>query len=102
MSALEEELAAQIRLCHLPEFVREYRFHPIRKWRFDFCWPAQMIACEIEGGIWSNGAHVRGAHFLSDCEKYNEACLMGFRTIRVTAEHIRSGQALQWIERAFK
>ena len=100
MSALEDELAAQLRLCHLPEFVREYRFHSTRMWRFDFCWPDLMLAVEIEGGIWTNGAHTRGRHYSSDCEKYNEAMLAGYRLLRVTGDQVRSGEALKWLERA--
>jgi hypothetical protein len=78
----------------------EYRFHPSRKWRFDFCWPEKWVALEIEGGIWNRGAHVRGAHFLSDCEKYNEATLLGWRVFRFTHEQLRQGVAQTFIKKA--
>ena len=102
MSALEDELAAQIRLCHLPEFVREFKFHSTRRWKADFAWPDVKLLAEVEGGIWNGGAHVRGKHYESDCEKYNEAALLGYRVIRVSSGHIKSGQALKWIEAALK
>ena len=102
MSALEDELAAQMRLCHLPEFVRELRFHDSRMWRFDFAWPQFMVAVEVEGGIWNNGAHVRGKHVSSDCEKASEAAIAGWRVLRVTGDQIKAGKALNWIERALK
>ena len=35
-------------------------------------------------------------------EKYNTAALMGWLVIRVTADQIKSGQALGWIEDALK
>src|ERR1043166_3127491 len=65
-------------------FEREFRFHPVRKWRFDFCIPAMMIAVEVEGGVWmgSGGAHNRGKGFLEDIEKYNEATVLGWRLLR--------------------
>jgi hypothetical protein len=29
----------------------EHKFHPVRKWRFDFAFPPQMVAFEFEGGV---------------------------------------------------
>jgi len=43
-----------------PEPVREYRFHPKRKWRFDFAWPDCQVAVEIEGGVWRAGVMFAG------------------------------------------
>jgi len=68
----------------LPEPEREYRFHPTRRWRFDFAWPAEKVAVEIEGGIWTRGRHVRGSGFEKDCEKYNMAVAEGWRVFRLT------------------
>src|SRR5690606_39740371 len=58
MSALEDALALHIRAHKLPEPVREYRFHPERRWRFDFAWPDLRVAAEVEGGIHIGGRHV--------------------------------------------
>lgn len=69
----------------------EYRFHPSRKWRFDCAWREQMIALEIEGGIWSQGRHTRGAGFLGDMEKYNAAVLLGWRVLRTTPQTLADG-----------
>ena len=30
----------------------EYKFHPKRKWSFDFANPILQIAIEQEGGVW--------------------------------------------------
>jgi very-short-patch-repair endonuclease len=69
-------------------------------WRFDFAWPQFMVAVEVEGGIWNNGAHVRGKHVSSDCEKASEAAIAGWRVLRVTGDQIKAGLAIGWIERA--
>lgn len=71
--------------------VREYRFAPPRRWRFDFAYPKRKIAVEIEGGAWTGGAHTRGKHFESDCEKYNTAVVMGWRVFRFTGGMVESG-----------
>lgn len=90
---LETELTLLKLISH-----KEYIFHPTRKWRFDFAWPDIKFAVEVEGGIHVQGAHTRGAHFRSDCEKYAEALLLGWRVLRVEDSMIRKGRALQIIE----
>lgn len=100
MSRLESDVATQIRALCLPEPQREYRFAAPRRWRFDFAWPASMVALECEGGSWVNGAHGRGIHFESDCLKYSEAAIRGWRVIRVTAKMIQSGAAIELLRRA--
>lgn len=89
-SALEAELALQIKALGLPEPIREYRFHPTRKWRFDFAWLDKKVACEVEGGVWSNGRHTRGSGFIDDCEKYNAANQLGWHVYRFTADMLNS------------
>jgi hypothetical protein len=71
VSKLEETLAFQLKAVGLkPE--REYKFHPTRKWRVDFAFPALKIGVEVEGGIWIAGRH-SGDRGLKDTEKYNAA-----------------------------
>jgi very-short-patch-repair endonuclease len=99
-SRLEETLALHLKASGLPEPVREFRFHPPRRWRFDFCWPDQRLAVEAEGGVYSGGRHVRGAGFEKDAEKYNAATIDGWRVLRFTGAMIKSGEALAQIEQA--
>lgn len=73
----------------LPPVEREYRFALPRKWRFDYAWPAQKIALEIEGGVWIQGRHTRGKGFLEDMNKYNEAGFLGWRVFRATPEQLK-------------
>jgi very-short-patch-repair endonuclease len=61
---------------------KEHRFHPTRKWRFDFAYPAIKTAIEVEGGIWVGGRHIHPAGFEADCEKYNEATRLGWKVFR--------------------
>lgn len=76
------------KLAGIPVPVPEYRFHPTRRWRFDFAWPADKIALEVEGGAFTRGRHTRGAGYLKDMEKYNAAVIAGWRVFRVTPSDI--------------
>lgn len=75
-----------------PEPVYEYRFCPTRKWRFDVAWPGKTkrartgVSLEVEGGVWSNGRHVRGRGYVNDMEKYNHAQLLGWIVLRCTPQ----------------
>ena len=99
-SPLVRALETHIRALGLPEPTMEHRFHDSRKWRFDLAWPQFMIGVECDGGIHSRGRHVRGLGYSLDCEKVNEATLMGWRVLRVTSDQISDGRAVKWIERA--
>lgn len=74
----------------LPRPEREWKFEVKRRWRFDYAWPQQMIALEVEGGVWTGGRHTRGAGFLKDVEKYNRAAVLGWRLLRVTPDKLVS------------
>lgn len=73
----------------------EYRFHPVRKWRFDVAFPEAMVAVEIEGGVWSYGRHNRAATFLRDMEKYNEATMAGWSILRYAWKDVESGAIVE-------
>jgi hypothetical protein len=66
-----------------PELMKEYRFHPRRKWRIDYYHPESQIGIEIEGGVWSQGRHVRGQGYIADCRKYNAATAAGVALYRI-------------------
>lgn len=99
MSALEETFLLQLKALKLPAPDRESRFHPIRRWRFDFCWPDKLLAVEIEGGTYSGGRHTRGVGFEEDCEKYNAAQELGWRVFRFTGKHVKAGAAIEQVQR---
>lgn len=97
----EDHLAQLIKLHRLPAPSREFRFCE-RRWRVDFCWPDEMVAVEVEGGVWINGRHNRGAGFVNDIQKYNRAQIMGYMLLRVTGDMIKSGEAIALIIDALK
>lgn len=103
-SAHEEALRLDLRAAGISSYVREHKFHPVRKWRFDFAFPERKIGIECEGGIWARagGRHNRGSGYEADAEKYNEAALHGWRVFRFTERMIKSGMAIQTIVSALE
>ena len=87
----EETLCILLRHYKIP-YHREFRFHDIRKWRFDFVigdFPSMLkIAVEVEGGVYANGRHTRGSGYSADLIKYNTAMMGGWRVLRYTTSQI--------------
>ena len=93
------------------EYLREHKWHPLRKWRADFLIssylpgklrymnsPDQSFLTEIEGGTYSRGRHTRGAGFARDCEKYNTAAVCGHKVFRFPGEMVGDGSAIGWLK----
>ena len=98
MSDAEEALAFQFRAVGI-ECLREYVFAPPRRWRADFMIGRDLLI-EVDGGTWAGGRHTTGAGFAADCEKLNEATILGYRVLRVTPSMVDDGSALALVERA--
>ena len=77
--------------------IKEHKFHPVRKWRFDYAIPTAKIAIEVEGGVWTGGRHTSPKGFLNDIEKYNTATIMGWRLLRTTPDRLCSNETLQMV-----
>jgi very-short-patch-repair endonuclease len=92
-SRLEKRFESLWSAAEGPVLEREYRFHPVRRWRADFAHLPSRTLIEVEGGIYVLGRHNRPAGFAADLEKYLEASLDGWRVVRLgpnelTADHI--------------
>lgn len=102
---------AQAKAAGWPKPFREYRFHPERKWRFDYAWEGQrniegdyilmgrMLAVEIQGGIWTGGKHGRGSGIVKDYEKLNHAQALGWKVLQLTPQQVRKGELQSWLEK---
>ena len=82
------------------ECVKEFKFHPVRKWRFDYAIPSALVALEVEGGVWTGGRHINPKGFLNDMEKYNSATLMGWSVYRTTPDDLYTGKTLKLLKTA--
>jgi hypothetical protein len=109
---------AALKAAGLPTPVAEYRFHPTRKFRYDYAWPVNLVcrseagnefeaievnmplALEQEGAVWVQGRHTRGSGFVKDMEKYNEAAALGWRILRVQPNQLCAKETMDLIRRA--
>lgn len=97
--AVCDALAESMRLAGIPSVEREFKFHPVRRWRFDIVARAHSLAVEVDGGAFTGG-HSRGAAYAKECQKFNEAVLCGWRVLRVTPGMVKDGTALALVRRA--
>lgn len=99
MSALADKLYMQIMADgRMPGVCREHKFHPTRRWRFDLAWVHCKLAVEVNGGIYVNGRHNRGAALESEYEKLNAATELGWAVLIYGPNAIKNGNALRNIE----
>lgn len=101
-SDLERSFLFQLRALRSPAPELEWRFHPTRKWRFDFAWVHLLLAVELDGGTWSSGRHTRGPGFEKDCEKQAEAVILGWHVLRFPSGMVEDGRAVQLTMRALE
>jgi hypothetical protein len=98
------ELLGQLKILGLPEprslFHKDgqYRFHPVRRWKFDVCWPDEKLAIEIQG----INAHTKIDRFAMDSEKICTAQAMRWFVFPVLYRDIRNGSVMAWIEQWWK
>jgi hypothetical protein len=66
------------------DYVLEHKFHPTRKWRADIAIPTLKALIEYEGISSAKSRHTSITGFSNDCEKYNQAQLIGWKVLRYT------------------
>lgn len=101
--ALESALALQLRACRLDAgMLRQHRPFSEIGYLFDFAWPDRdpAVFVEVQGGIWTGGAHARPQGVLRDMDKANRANLAGACLLQVSAADIKSGRAVDLIRQA--
>jgi hypothetical protein len=82
----------------LPKFEPEVRFHPVRRWRWDWALENTKIAVEISGDIWAyknkghSGGH-QGVGQLRDFAKMNAGQILGWVVLQFTPQQMKNGEA---------
>lgn len=70
----------------------EVRFHPTRRWRWDFAFPSQMVAVEING---IGYGHCSPKGMSRDAEKMRAGILLGWTVVPFCSPCLGSKQKLQ-------
>lgn len=113
MSAGEDALGHILDEAKIP-YMREWRFHGLRRWRFDFALghneyiterhnqthlEVKRLAIEVDGQF--KGRHRSWADRESDIDKFNQAVLCGWRVLHFTPKMVTDGAALPVILEAW-
>lgn len=91
-SAIEEEMALQIKTSDLPPPVRQYRYLPDRRYRADFAWPDKRLSLEVDGAV----HRIKGS-FAAGFERDFLLKRAGWMVIHVGRAQVKNGDALKWI-----
>lgn len=81
----------------LPRPDAELTIIPGRRFRHDFGWPAYRVVIEVQGGVWSGGAHGRGVGITRDQEKLNLTTVAGWRTLQLQPKHLMTDTVAGWL-----
>lgn len=92
----------QCKAAGLPVPVPELRFHPVRRWRWDWAWKGNLLALEVQGAVFVQGRHSRGASMMKDFEKFNHGAIAGWRVLFCVPRQIANGEALAIVEAALR
>lgn len=69
--------------ARLPLPISQYAFaDPEREWTADFAWVPERVMLEVDGSIWTKGAHSSPRGILRDITKHNEAAARGWLVLR--------------------
>ena len=102
MTGKAPEFLALLTHCKVPLPEAEFRFAPPRRWRFDYRWPNQKLALEVQGGLFIGGRHSRGPALLKEHEKLNTAARMGYRILYTTPKQLVSFETATTIKQALE
>ena len=105
MSRLANQFEKLWALHKGPALTKEVKFHPSRRWRFDYASDCAMGAIELNGGVFVGGRHSRGMGQVKDAEKMREATYLGWNVITFTTRCLtfeNIGRAVAWFWQRIK
>lgn len=93
-SPLERKFAEKWQSLSAPAFVTQHKFHPSRRWKFDFAWPLVRVAAEIHGATFAGGRHVNGLGYWGDRIKINAAQRLNWKVFELVAQDVEDQRVL--------
>ena len=72
------------------QWLAEYHFDAVRKWRIDLACPRLKIGIEIDGGVWlPHSGHAKPQRILKNMEKRNALAASGWRVLVYTPQQVQ-------------
>ncbi len=93
-SEIEAMMAQQIKLSGLPVPEEQYKPFLDRKYLVDFCWPSLRVIVEVDGSV-----HRIKKSFKLAFERNFLLLMADWKVLHVGGDDVRSGRAVQWIEK---
>lgn len=92
-------LIFQLRAAGLTDFEIEHPFAREigRGYRWDVAFVKDKLAVEVDGGIWSEGAHGHPLTILRNMAKRNWAARLGWRCLAFSTAQVKKGEAIAFI-----
>jgi len=81
---------------------KEYKFHPKRRFKFDYAIVDLKIAIEQEGGVYNGKAHGSVSGILRDIEKYTLAGANGWIVLRFLPEQMFKNDTINTINQTIQ
>ncbi|WP_288382308.1 DUF559 domain-containing protein [uncultured Acinetobacter sp.] len=97
----EETLAAHFKVNNI-SFIREFKFHPTRRYRADFYIESSKLLIEVEGGTKGKSRHTTHEGYSEDLMKYNWAQILGYSRLAFTTQQVLKGEAIKMIKEFLK
>lgn len=105
-SDAEDRFGQQLLAYRLPAFERHYRFvqslypdNKRKRWIADYCNHEYHLMVEIDGGIWTGGAHGHPVDITRNMMKQNDAALQGYQTLRFATNWVKNKHAIEFLQR---
>ena len=108
------EIRALVAQVGLPDPVAPPRVLATRRFRFDFAWPEQKVALEVEGGFFGSGrrcpacrqlprsGHSSVRRLKDDADKYSWAAATGWTIIRRWPDALLTDETRAMLRAAFR
>lgn len=84
----------------LPE--KEVKMIDGRRYRIDYAWPDLRLGVEIQGGVYTRGAHGSITGILQGYKKSNDAALYGWTLLYFTPAEMKSLTTINHIKKVYQ
>lgn len=89
-------------IAGMPKPEKEVKMIDKRRYRIDYAWPAIKLGIEIQGGVFTRGAHGSIYGILAGYKKANDACEHGWSIMYYLPSEMLTTETINQIKRAYQ